>query len=881
MAATKYTVKWGDTLSEIAVKYNTTTAKLAKWNDIKDINKIVAGQVLYVTAPSSSEKKKTTTPNKVAIKAFGLQTKTDRTMYVTWTWSKKNTKEYQVIWYYATGDGVKFIGNDSKTTDKQSTYNAPSNATKVYCKIKPISKTYTKNGKETNYWTASWSSEVSYAFSNNPPTTPSVPSVEVDGVKITAKLNNLDVNGSHIIFQIVKDDKTVVVKEGKAAIVTSSASYSYNGKEGSSYKVRCRAYRQKDKEYSDWTDYSDSVYTKPSAPSKITSCKANSETSVYLEWSAVSTATKYEIEYTTEKSYFNNSSETTTVSTEFTHHEITGLESGDEYFFRVRAVNKNNETSSWSSISSAIVGKKPSPPTTWSSTTTAIVGEPLILYWIHNSEDGSSQTEAKLKLNIGGNVTTLTIKNSTDEEEKDKTSSYTIDTSSYTEGTTIKWSVQTKGIIDTYSDSSIERTVDIYAQPTLDFSLIDSDSESIDSLESFPFYASATAGPSTQTPIGYHLTVIANESYETIDQIGNSQIINEGTEVYSKYFDISEDLMVELSASNIDLENNISYTAICVVSMDSGLTAESSMEFTVAWADSIYEPNAEISINTENLTASIRPYCEYYPTIYYKVVYTSGTYTMTTTELDELEGDAIDGAYTADGEMVYSGTTASGESVYFCMIQSEEGVLADNVTLSVYRREFDGEFVELATDIDNSSNISITDPHPSLDYARYRIVAIDNSTGSVSFYDMPGYPVGEKAAIIQWDEEWSYFDVTNEDELEQQPWSGSLLRLPYNIDVSDKYSSDVSHVEYIGREHPVSYYGTQIGETSSLSMEIEKSDKDTLYALRRLSRWMGDVYVREPSGSGYWASVSVSFSQTHCELTIPVTMDVTRVEGGA
>ena len=43
---------------------------------------------------------------------------------------------------------------------------------------------------------------------------------------------------------------------------------------------------------------------------------------------------------------------------------------------------------------------------------------------------------------------------------------------------------------------------------------------------------------------------------------------------------------------------------------------------------------------------------------------------------------------------------------------------------------------------------------------------------------------------------------------------------------------------------------------------------------------MGDVYVREPSGAGYWASVSVSFSKKHCDVVIPVSISVTRVEGG-
>ena len=107
------------------------------------------------------------------------------------------------------------------------------------------------------------------------------------------------------------------------------------------------------------------------------------------------------------------------------------------------------------------------------------------------------------------------------------------------------------------------------------------------------------------------------------------------------------------------------------------------------------------------------------------------------------------------------------------------------------------------------------------------------------------------------------------------------MKLPYNVDVSDSYSPDVELVEYIGRKHPVSYYGTQRGTSQTFNAEIDKKDEETLYALRRLAIWMGDVYVREPSGSGYWANITVSFSQTHREVTIPVTLNVTRVEGGA
>jgi LysM repeat protein len=45
---TYYVVKSGDTLGAIAKKFNTTVAQLAKWNGIRDVNKISVGQRLKV-----------------------------------------------------------------------------------------------------------------------------------------------------------------------------------------------------------------------------------------------------------------------------------------------------------------------------------------------------------------------------------------------------------------------------------------------------------------------------------------------------------------------------------------------------------------------------------------------------------------------------------------------------------------------------------------------------------------------------------------------------------------------------------------------------------------------------------------------------------------
>ena len=761
-----------------------------------------------------------------------VQTGTDRTIYATWTWNKTHTDHYEIRWYYDTGDGVWFVGTDSTTTSKQNTYSAPDNAKRVGFKVKPVPKKVkkmvkAKNGSrktvKVNAWNADWSTLKYYNIKNSPPSTPPAPTVTIENLKLTAKLENINLNATDIQFQIVKNDSKVF-KTGTATIKTYAASYSCTVTAGYNYKVRCRAVRGK--EYSAWSEYSSDQGTQPAASKGWEFIKALTSTSVEVNWYGVKNAKTYEIEYTTEKRYFDSSNQvqslTVDATLQWSHAEITGLETGKEWFFRMRAVNDNGH-SAWTEIKSIVLGKAPIAPTTWSSTTTCVVGEPLILYWVHNAEDGSSQKYAELELTINGRIETYTIENTTDEDTKDKTSSYSIDTSSYVEGTKIQWRVRTSGITNTYGDWSIQRTVDIYAPPTLELSVTDANGNLLETLTSFPFYISGIAGPNTQNAIGYHLSIMANESYETTDQIGNVKMVNQGEAIYSKFFDTSENLVVEMSANNIDLENNISYKVNCVVSMNSGLTAENSSEFTVAWTDEQYEPNAEIGFNEDDISTYIRPYCE-----------------------------------------------------------NDEGNLIEGIRLSVYRREFDGSFTELATNIDNTTNTYITDPHPALDYARYRIVAISSSTGAVSYYDMPGYPIGEKSLIIQWDEQWSTFDISNEiDGSSQVPWSGSLLKLPYNVDVSDSYSPDVELVEYIGRKHPVSYYGTQRGTSQTFNAEIDKKDEETLYALRRLAIWMGDVYVREPSGSGYWANITVSFSQTHREVTIPVTLNVTRVEGGA
>ncbi len=777
---------------------------------------------------------------------------------------------YNVIWEYYTGNGgVWFRASESDVKIPQATYSPPDNALAIRVKVKPVSTTHevtntvtSGTGKDATtktvttqvpYWSGT-TVALSYNIQSEiskPPEKPSAPSVEIKNTKLTATLEGItDVRADKIKFYVRKFNRTKNYKTCEVTVRNQRASFTCIVEAGFEYVVSCKAIniwgstKLFSEEHSDWTS---PVGTSPKAPGAITTLKAKSETEVQITWGGQPTAKTYDIEYTTEKRYFDKSSDqvkTTSTGKNIYSTYITGLDPGKEWFFRVRSVNDQG-TSSWTAIKSIKLGKAPGVPTTWSSTTTATVGDYLKLYWVHNSEDGSSQTYAKLELTINGVKTIKTIENTTDEEKKDLTSSYTISTTSYTEGAKILWRVKTKGILGTlntddgWSDWSIQRTIDVYTKPTLKLDIINKEGTTLDTIKSFPFYIKGTAGPSTQSAIGYHIEITANDSYETVDSMGNRKLIGTGDSVYSKYFDIAGELSVEMSANNIDLEDGVSYSLTCTVSMDSGLTAEETLEFIINWEDETYDVDASISIDPETFAAYIRPYCT-----------TQKEVNITNT------------------------TTGETETV-------TDDVLVEGVTMSVYRREYNGEFTEIATGLDNIQNTVVTDPHPSLDYARYRIVATTDSTGAISFYDPPGYPVNGTSVIIQWDEEWTSFDNFNIEETIAEPaWTGSMLKLPYNIDVSDKNNPDVSLVEYIGRKRPVTYYGTHIGETASWSVAIPKDDKETLYALRRLAIYMGDVYVREPSGSGYWANVKVSFSQTHCELTIPVTLEITRVEGG-
>lgn len=818
--STYYTVQSGDTLLSIcqnlfqSLGYSSVSDMVTKVMDLNGFSGLVTlVKDLKLKLTGEAADPTPVTVQKATINVFGIISTTERSMYASWKFDPPQGSEvsgYEIKWYYmvkvnstpTTFTTTWLIGNEATTEETSSTYSPPENAISVRFKVKPVAANASK-------WTASWESK-DFSF-EAVPVTPALPSVEIDKYKLTMENNNVDFTTTQFIeYQISKDNGTVF-NQGKASVIAAFASYSCQVEAGHSYRVRCRGVNNSGFT-SNWTEYTDNYDTIPSAPESIVKCSAASKTSVELEWTQVQNADEYEIEYTTKKTYFDRTQQTQPISGIIvTNYEITGLDPGEEYFFRVRALNNAGE-SEWSEIKSTILGSIPDAPTTWSSTTTAIVGDSLTLYWVHNAEDNSRERAAQIELIVNGiTQPTITVTNPhADDDTPVVVGSYSINTNSYSAGANILWRVRTCGITNEYGDDkwSIQRNIDLYAPPVLSLHV----SSTIDS---FPINVRAESGPSTQTPISYNITILANETYETTNNFGDEITIVEGSEVYSKNFDIDTNLNENIYANEVSLENSVSYTLICKVSMNSGLTAEESRQFRVVWDPYMYDPTAEIIVDKETLTASIRPFCN------------------------------------------------------------------GNPLLSIYRREYDGKFVTIAEDLDGNQNTFVTDPHPSLDYARYRVVAKDRETGRSNYYDIPGIEVGEKSVVIQWDDKWVNFDTVEGEFPEEKPWTGSMLKLRYNIDITNTTTKDTEFVSYAGRESSVSYYGTHIDETLTWNIDIPKNDMETLYAIRRLSKYMGNVYIRDQYGVGFWAEIEINYSQRHIETITPITINIKRVEGGA
>ena len=144
-----------------------------------------------------------------------------------------------------------------------------------------------------------------------------------------------------------------VSKKWKKIATTEKTSYTVKKlKAGSSYKFKVRAIRVKDKVKGSYS----SELTVKMAPSKVTlsSVKSSKTKQATVAWKKLSTATGYEVSYSTSKKFTKKTTKTATVKkVKTTKTTVKKLSKGKKYYFRIRAyktVGKKKIYGAWSSV---------------------------------------------------------------------------------------------------------------------------------------------------------------------------------------------------------------------------------------------------------------------------------------------------------------------------------------------------------------------------------------------------------------------------------------------------------------------------------------------------------------------------------------------------
>ena len=805
--------------------------------------------------------------HKVSTSSISLGFTTGSTSSLTARWSvtgswKSAISKYRTNWKYAIdGKWYKIVKQHATVGTPIDIYSIPSGATTVKFRVFPVPKTNSKTKKKR--FTGVWSDWVSINLKQFSGIIPENISGELNWDEGYLKLisDNTSFQINYLQFQLVKatigSDKSLTITEVplgdgidvlKVDPVSRYCEVFYRELEKSTrYRIRARSCDKTGTMTSEWSEYTE-WYTTPPDPPVGVNVSVTLEKKILLEWEENAVADGYGIQYSENIDF----QEPTDVTTLVPHYEFGNLELGKTYYFRVN-VAYDNAASGWSETLPFVFGRKPAAPSTWSSEINCRVGvTDLNLYWVHNSADNSSETKADVEITYDDGITQdteiITIENDYDFYDKDKTKFYNIPSENLDRSMNISWRVRTYGILDEPSDWSEMREVKVYANPIFSVEMTNIDGEDIvegKTIATLPIKVKMdTTDEIVQQAIAYSITVTVAEEFSMEDEYGMGHLYQAGQEIFVKNYtaeavDSHHVSDVELTYEDISLEDGQQYNFSFKVYMNSGITSEVLYgPFEVHWPPLFESDNdmidAIFTYHPETYSMEIHPYAA---TVIYPEI-----------EDPDEDPDPI-----------------------------SVDILPD-IVFDIYRREFDGSLTMVGKNLPNTETYSIVDPHPALDFGRYRVIAKRVTTGQMDSYDAPPEPIAEKAVVISWNEMYRPFDLVEDAEYDL-PYEAAFTVLPYNIDVSENNELDVSFVKYIGRRNPVSYYGTQIGYTADWSVDIPASDVDTLYELRRLAVWPGNVYVREPSGTGYWASIKVSFTMTHRSVVIPVKLSLTRVEG--
>ena len=762
--------------------------------------------------------------------SVGLVAGEDRRVFVQWKDKKSNkTDSYAYDWEYY--DGKRWLpgstGSSSPTEASvgggwyRNEWSAPDVATSVRAHVKPVSKTYKKKKKTKRYYSSSYCPYHSHSFLSDKLPVPEIKAdLDDDGITATIEVKSDDADCAYCDIEWYSGDVKVGGKVDYSC--KGEAVYRMTMTLGAVWKFRARVKSSGKKGASDWSDW-ETLKAKPAAPSGA-AASALSSTSAKVTWTAGAGAETYEAQRVADDGAYFDTNPDEVVSTDGivgTTYSPTGLETGHRWFFRVRAVNDTGE-STWSNITDTVLATVPEAPTTFDTEAAFIVGDTVRLRWTHNCEDESEQESAEIELNVGGDATVVTV------EGEDLYHDLAL--AGYRDGSEVRWRVRTKGVHPDWSPWSATRLFSVYERPSLMCVVMREDGTPLDEdtpLDSYPLKVRLDASGGGGIVSGYHIAITSSTDSSYTDEYGSDITVAAGEVVFDTDFNVSEDpFTVSLQASDgLYLRNVTGYSVVADVSMQSGLRAVSDpVGFTVDFDATVPEPDAVVYFDRDTLTATVNPACY----------------------ADDSEGEQTEDYY-------------------------------PGVVLSVMRLSQDGTVTMLQRGIANDGLTAVIDPHADFGECWYRIIATDPATNTSSVQDV--FEESEHpTCCIQWDERFTS-RTADEAFADDMEFAGTRIDGLYNLQFEENGSVQSEDVEYIGRKFPVSYYGTQKGYTSTYQVEFDKEDTETYRKARQLQGLLDDVYIREPSGVGFWAHcTNVRISRSHDSRAVSLTVEAVRVD---
>lgn len=508
-------------------------------------------------------------------------------------------------------------------------------------------------------------------------------------------------------------------------------------------------------------------------------------------------------------------------------YSVGDLADGKPWWFRARAVNAQGK-GGWSNVASCTVGAAPQAPTLMDTAPAYPVGPGVAVGWVHNATDGSEQTGAQVAVAVNqGTATVHDVAGAAD--------NYTIATGSLSDGDAVTWSVRTKGATGEYGPWAAA-TFSVYTAPTCAVSAAMTDLPPLTLAVTMPGWSAAAA----QQPARFEIWVTSDSAYIATRRDGSTYPVAAGEAVWSATSfagdpEVSQGSGAstathEVGAVDFPFVSGQDYTVHGIVATNMGLV---SAEATCAFA---------CRMSASDLSAPI--------------------------------------AFATIGE--------GRSAVVYPVCLDDEGDVRDDVELSVYRI-LPGELVPIVEGLTVSGvfdggpdagestaagyPLAVTDPHPTFGEATYRVAALDPSTGAVATHDV-SCPMPFDDIYIQWRGQpvgvGKSGDVT---------FAERSVSLPENVKIDEGHAKDKGLVEAIGRKAPLAYYGSQLGETGGWSCVVPyATGSEEMSLLRELAKEMAPVYVREPSGVGYWAHVDVGFKYGYDTALVDVSISVTRVD---